>query len=182
MVDRDDGVLRGAARDAPADFMAVFGGNYNCYTVADGTPGTESRREKTCLYGDRGGIPIVQRNVLPIDRGAFGGDGSGGAGLVVLVTHRRVFGGDGEASRVARDLEAVAAVGADSDLLRRIDGRPHPRRGDDAAFCGIGGFGRGDDFAAYGGGVSRSGRRSSTAAGRGTGGKQCRYGQYRYQL
>ena len=116
MVDRDDGVLCGAARDAPADFMAVFGGNDNRYTVADATRGTESRREKTYFYGDHGGMPIVQRNVLPIDRGAGGTDGSGGAGLVVTV-RRGIFGGDGEASRVARDLEAVTAVGADSDFL-----------------------------------------------------------------
>ena len=168
MVDRDDGALRGAARDAPADFMAVFGGNDNRYTVANATHGTESRREKTCLYSDHGGIPIVQRNVLPIDRGAGGGDGFGGARFVVTV-RRRVFGGDGEASRMARDLEAVTAVGADSDLLRRIDGRPHPRRGDRATLCGVGGPCRGDDFAAYRGGVG-FGRGSATAAGRGTSG------------
>ena len=152
MVDRDDGVLCGAARDAPADFMAVFGGNDNRYTVADATRGTESRREKTYFYGDHGGMPIVQRNVLPIDRGAGGTDGSGGAGLVVTV-RRGIFGGDGEASRVARDLEAVTAVGADSDLLRRIDGRPYPGGWYDASLCGVGGFGGGDDLAPYGGGV-----------------------------
>ena len=65
MVDRDDGVPRGAARDAPADFMAVFGG----------------------------------------------------ARFVVLVTRRGVFGGDGKAPRMARDLGAVAAGGADIDFL-----------------------------------------------------------------
>ena len=47
-------------------------------------------------------------------------DTFGVAGLVVLVTRRGVFGGDGEASRVARDFEGVATVGADIDLLRQI--------------------------------------------------------------
>ena len=100
-----------------------------------------------------GGIPIFKSDVLILDRGAFGGDGFGVAGLVVIITRRGVFGGDGEASRVARDFEAVAAVGADSDLLRRIDGRPYPCGWDDASLRGVGGFGGGDDFALYGGGV-----------------------------
>ena len=117
MIDRDNDSLRGAARDASADFMAVFGGNDNRYTVADCT--SAPCRLKDYSYGNRGGMPIVQRNVLPIDRGAGGTDGFGGAGLVVTV-RRRVFGGDGKASRVARDLEAVAAVGADIDFLRGI--------------------------------------------------------------
>ena len=65
-------------------------------------------------------MPIVESDVLIIDRGASGGDGFGGARLLVVTVRRRVFGGDGEASRVARDLEAVAPVGADSDFLRRI--------------------------------------------------------------
>ena len=126
-------------------------------------------------YGDRGGMPIVQRNILPADRGPGRTDGFGVAGLVVFVTRRRVVGGDGKASRVARDLEAVTAVGADSDLLRGIDGRPYAGGGDDTALRGVGGPGRGDDFAAYGGGVG-FGRGSATAAGRRTGGKQCRCG------
>ena len=100
-----------------------------------------------------GCIPIVERDVLILDRGGSGGYGFGVAGLVVLVTRRRVFGGNGEASRVVDHLEAVAAVGADSDLLRGIDGRPYPGRGDDAALRGVGGPCGGDDFALYGGGV-----------------------------
>ena len=99
-----------------------------------------------------GGIPIVESDILILDRGPFGGDGFGVAGLVVLVARRGVFGGDGEASRVVDHLETVAAVGADSDLLRRIDGRPYPCGGDNAALRGVGGFGGGDDFAPYGGG------------------------------
>ena len=62
-------------------------------------------------------MPIVESDILILDRGAFGGDGFGGARLLVITVRRGVFGGDGKASRVARDLEAVAAVGADSDLL-----------------------------------------------------------------
>ena len=101
-----------------------------------------------------GGIPIVERDVLILDRGAFGGDGFGVAGLVVLVARGGVFGGDGEASRVVGDLEAVAAVGGiDGNLTGGIDGRPYPGRGDNAALRGVGGPGRGDDFAPYGGGV-----------------------------
>ena len=107
-------------------------------------------------YGDRGGISIVERDILILDRGAFGGDGFGGAGLVVPVARGGVvvFGGDGEASRVVGDLKAVAAVGAvDRNLIGGIDGRPYPGRGDNAALCGIGGPCRGDYFALYGGGV-----------------------------
>ena len=161
--------------------MAVFGGNDNRYTTADGTP-AGCRRVKAYLCGDLGGIPIVESDILILDRGAGCSDGFGGARLLVITVRRGVFGGDGEASRVARDLEAVAAVGAvDRNFIGGIDGRPHPRRGDNAALCGIGGTGWGDDFAAYGGGVGR-GLGSTTAAGRGTGGQQCRYGQERYQL
>ena len=177
MIDRDNGVLRGAARGAPADYMALFGGsvrgNDNRYTVSD--YGRRTGRIKGYLHGYLGGIPIVERDVLILDRGSGGGDGFGGARFVVTV-RRRVVGGDGEASRVARDLEAVTAVGANLDLLRRIDGRPYAGGGNDAALRGVGGPGRGDDFAAYGGGVSRSGRGSTTAAGWGTGGKQYRCG------
>ena len=153
MIDRDDGAwLSSAARDAPADFMAVFGGNDNRYTAADVTrPGC---RLKAHSYGDFGGIPIVERDILILDRGAFGGDGFGGARFVFTV-RGGVFGGDGEASRVVDHLEAVAAVGAvDRNLIGGIDGRPYPGRGDNASLCGVGGFGRGDDFALYGGGVS----------------------------
>ena len=118
MIDRDDGArASSAARDVPADFMAVLGSNDNRYTAAESTrPGC---RLKAHSYGDLGGIPIVERDILILDRGAFGGDGFGGARFVFTV-RGGVFGGDGEASRVARDLEAVAAVGADSDLLRGI--------------------------------------------------------------
>ena len=100
-----------------------------------------------------GCIPIVERDVLILDRGGSGGYGFGVAGLVVPVARGGVFGGDGEVSRVVGDLEAVAPVGADIHFLRRIDGRPYPGRGDNAAFCGVGGFGRGNYFALYGGGV-----------------------------
>ena len=55
MVDRDDDVPRGAARDAPADFMAAFGGNDNRYTVADGAPGSETGGEESYSHGGRGG-------------------------------------------------------------------------------------------------------------------------------
>ena len=150
MIDRDNGVRpSSSARDAPADFMAVLGGNDNRYTAAESTrPGC---RLKAHSHGELGGIPIVESDVLILDRRAFGGDGFGVAGLVVLVARGGVVGGDGEASRVARDFKAVAAVGADIDFLRRIDGRPHPRRGDHAAFCRVGGFGRGDYLAFYDG-------------------------------
>ena len=118
MIDRDNGARRSsAARDAPADFMAVFGGNDNRYTAADPTrPGC---RLKAHSYGDRGSIPIVKSDVLILDRGAGGGDGFGGARFVFTV-RGGVFGGDSKASRVVGDLEAVAPVGADSDFLRRI--------------------------------------------------------------
>ena len=122
MIDLDNGVLRGAARGTPPDYMALFGGsvrgNDNRYTVSD--YGRRTGRIKGYLHGYLGGIPIVEGDVLILDRGTFGGDGFGVAGLVVLITRCGVFGGDGEASPVARDLEAVAAVGADSDLLRGI--------------------------------------------------------------
>ena len=173
MIDRDYSTIRrnNPARKAPADFMAVLGGNDNRYTAADSAP-AGCIHVKACLCGDLGGgMPILESDILILDRGPGGGDGFGGARLLVITVRRGVFGGDGEASRVARDLEAVAAVGADSDLLRRIDGRPHPRRGDDAALCGVSGFGRGNDLAAYGGRVG-GGRWSSAAAGRGTGGQQ----------
>ena len=153
MIDRDDGSRpSSAARDAPADFMAVFGGNDNRYTAAESTrPGC---RLKVHSYGDRGGISIVERDILILDQGAFGGDGFGAAGLVVPVARGGVFGGDGEASRVARDLEAVAAVGAvDRNLIGGIDGRPYPGGGDDAPLRGVGGPCRGNYFALYGGGV-----------------------------
>ena len=56
------------------------------------------------IPGHGGCIPIVESNVLILDRGAGGGDGFGVAGFVVLVARRGVFGGDGEASSpVARD-------------------------------------------------------------------------------
>ena len=101
-----------------------------------------------------GGIPIVERDVLIIDQGASGGDGSGVAGLVVLVTRGGVFGGDGKASRVVDHLEAVASVGAvDRNLIGGIDGRPYPGGGDVVSFRGVGGPGRGNDFAPYGGSV-----------------------------
>ena len=178
MIDRDDGARpNSAARDASADFMAVFGGNDNRYTAAD-SASAGCIHVKACFCDDLGGIPIVESDILILDRGPGRTDGFGVAGLVVLVARSGVFGGDDKASRVARDLEAVAAVGADSDFLCGIDGRPHPRRGDDAALCGIGGPCGGDDFAAYGGGVGR-GLGSTTSAGRGTGGQQCRYGQER---
>ena len=139
----------------------------------------------SCYSNDRssyrGGIPILESDVLILDRGVGCTDGSGVAGLVVLVARGGVFSGDGKASRVARDLEAVTAVCGDSDFLRRIDGRPYPRRGNDAALCGVGGTGRGNDLAPHGGGVG-GGLGSAAAAGRGTGGEQCRYGQARYQL
>ena len=112
MVDRDDGVFRSAARDAPAGAGSMA---------------------------------------------AFGGDGFELASLVVLITRCGVFGGDGKASRVTRNFEAVAAVGADSDLLRGIDIRPYPSRGNDAALCGVSCFGRGDDFALYSGCVGFGG-------------------------
>ena len=101
MIDRDDGSLRGAARDASADFMAVFGGNDNRYTVADCTPAR--CRLKDYSYGDYGGIPIVERDVLIIDFRPGCTDGFGVAVLVVIITRRRVFGGDGEASRAVDD-------------------------------------------------------------------------------
>ena len=152
MIDRDDGARpNSAARDAPADFMAALGGNDNRYTAADSAP-AGCIRAKACFCGDLGGIPIVESDVLILDRGAFGGDGFGGARFVVTV-RGGVFGRDGEVSRVARDLEAVAAVGADIDFLCGIDGRPYPGRGDNAALCGVGGPCRGDYFALYGGGV-----------------------------
>ena len=81
MVDRDDGAPRGAARDAPADFMAAFGGNDNRYPVADGAPASETGGEERCLYGGRGGVPIGQRDVLRMG-GRGCGDGLGSAGLV----------------------------------------------------------------------------------------------------
>ena len=148
--------------------MVALGGNDNRYTAADGTP-AGCRRVKACFYGELGGMPILESDILILDCGAFCTDGFGIAGLVVTVC-RGVFGGDGETSRVARDLEGVATVGADSDLLRRIDGRPHPRRGDRATLCGVGGPCGGDDFAAYRCGVG-FGRGSTAAAGRGTGGE-----------
>ena len=154
MIDRDNGGPRAAARrDAPADFMAVLGGDDNRYTTADGTP-AGCRRVKKHLHGNLGGIPIVESDVLILDRGASGGDGFGVAGLVVPVARSGVFGGDGEASRVVGDLEAVAAVGAvDRNLIGGIDGRPYPGRGDDVSLRGVGGPGRGDYFAPYGGSV-----------------------------
>ena len=134
--------------------MAVLGGNDNPYTAAPGRHSAAWRRAKVYSHGNLGGIPIVQRNILPIDRGASGGDGFGVAGLVVLVNSGGVFGGDGEVSRVACDLEAVAAVGGvDRNLIGGIDGRPYPCGGDDASLRGVGGFGGGDDFAPYGGSV-----------------------------
>ena len=153
MIDRDNGPRpSSAARDAPADFMAVFGGNDNRYTAAEGTPGSRPVRVKSYLYGYLGSIPIIESNVLIIDLRPSCVDGFSGARCVFAVGGS-VFGGDGKASRVTRDFEGVAAVGADIDFLRRIDGRPYPGRGDDAAFRGVGGFGGGDDFAPYGGGV-----------------------------
>ena len=62
--------------------------------------------------------------------------------------------------------KGVAAVGTDGNLGGGIGGSPHPRGGDGVA-------GRGGYLAAHRGGV-RGG--SSTAAGRGAGGKQRRYG------
>ena len=102
MIDRDNGVRpSSSARDAPADFMAVLGGNDNRYTAAESTrPGC---RLKAHSHGELGGIPIVESDVLILDRRAFGGDGFGVAGLVVLVTRRGVFSGDGEASPVIGD-------------------------------------------------------------------------------
>ena len=152
MIDRDDGVrISSTARDVPADFMAVFGGNDNRYTAADSTrPGC---RLKAHSYGDLGGISILESDVLILDRGIFSGDGFGGARFVFTV-RGGVFGGDGEASRVVGDLEAVAAVGAvDRNLIGGIDGRPYPGGGDNAALRGVGGPGRGNYFALYGGGV-----------------------------
>ena len=153
MIDRDDGARpNSAARDAPADFMAALGGNDNRYTAADSAP-AGCIRAKACFCGDLGGISIVESDVLILDRGAFGCDGFGGARFVFTV-RCGVFGGDGEASRVVDHLEAVAAVGAvDRNLIGGIDGRPYPGRGDNASLCGVGGFGWGDDFALYGGGV-----------------------------
>ena len=116
MIDRDDGVrISSTARDVPADYMAVFGGNDNRYAAADSTrPGC---RLKAHSHGNLGSIPIVESDILIIDLRPGRTDGFGVAGLVVFVARRRVFSGDGKASRVARDLEAVAAVGADSDFL-----------------------------------------------------------------
>ena len=152
MIDRDNGSLRGAARDASADFMAVFGGNDNRYTVADCTPAP--CRLKDYSYGKRGGIPIVQSDVLIIDLRLGCTDGFGVAGLVVPVARGGVFGGDGEVSRVVDHLEAVASVGAvDRNLIGGIDGRPYPCGGDDVSLRGVGGPGRGNDFAFYGGSV-----------------------------
>ena len=126
-------------------------------------------------------MSIAQRDILRMGRRGCR-DALGSAGLVVTVG-RGVVGGDGEGARVARDFEAIAAVGGiDAHLLRGIGGGPYLRGGDDATLGGVGGTGRGDDFAGYGCGVSRSGRRSSTAAGRRTGGQQRRYGQYRQEL
>ena len=117
MIDRDNGGPQAAARrDALTDFRAVLGGNDNRYTTADGTP-AGCRRVKIHLHGNLGGIPIVESDVLILDRGAGCTDGFGVAGFVVPVARRRVFGGDGEASRVVDYLEAVTAVGADSDFL-----------------------------------------------------------------
>ena len=152
MIDRDNGFLRGAARDASADYMAVFGGNDNRYTVAGAT--TAPCRLKDYSYGNRGGIPIVESDVLILDCGPGCGDGFGVAGLVVPVARGGVFGGDGKASRMVGDLEAVAAVGGiDENLIVGIDGRPYPGGGDDAALRGVGGPGRGNHFAPYGGSV-----------------------------
>ena len=153
MIDRDDGARpNSAARDAPADFMAVLGGNDNRYTAAD-SASAGCIRVKACFCDDFGSIPIFESDVLILDRDAFGGDGFGGARFVFTV-RGGVFGGDGEAPRVVGDLEAVAAVGAvDRNLIGGIDGRPYPGRGDNASLCGVGGPCRGNYFALYGGGV-----------------------------
>ena len=99
-----NGVTSGTAGDALGDFMVVFGENENLYTVADGTRVSDgARRAKSYLCGQRIGIPIFKSNVLILDRGAGCTDGFWVAGLVVLVARRGVFGGDGKASRVARD-------------------------------------------------------------------------------
>ena len=133
------------------------------------------------LPAQGGGIAILQRDILRVGRRGCR-DALGSASLVVAVA-RGVVGGDGEGARVARDFEAIAAVGGiDAHLLRGIGGGPYLRGGDDATLGGVGGAGRGDDGALHGGGVSRSGRGSSAAAGRGTGGQQRRYGQYRQEL
>ena len=121
MIDRDYSTIRrnNPARKAPADFMAVLGGNDNRYTVAPARRSAAWRRAKVYSHGYLGGISIVESDVLILDRGPGRTDGFGGARFVVTV-RRRVVGGDGKASRVARDLEAVAPVGADSDFLRGI--------------------------------------------------------------
>ena len=181
MIDRDYSTIRrnNPARKALANLMAVLGGNDNPYTAAPGRRSAAWRRAKVYSHGELGGIPILESDVLILDCGAGRTDGFGVAGLVVPVTCGGVFGGDGKASRVARDLEAVAAVGADSDFLCGIDGRPYPGRGNDAALRGVGGFGWGDYGTLYGGGVGGS-RFAATTAGRGTGGEQCRHRQEWY--
>ena len=109
-------------------------------------------------------------------------DALGSAGFVVTVAGG-VVGGDGEGARVARDFEAIAAVGGiDAHLLRGIGGGPYLRGGDDGTLGRVGGAGRGDDGAFHGGGVGCSRGSSAAAAGRGTGGQQRRYGQYRQEL
>ena len=150
MIDLDNGVYIGAACDAPADFMVAFGGNDNRYTAAYETPFCCCLKAHS--YGELGGMPIFESDVMILDRGAFGGDGFGGTCFVFTVCGG-VFGGDGEASRVAHDFEAVATVGANSDLLCGISGGPHSRGGDDSTLGWVGGFSRGDYLALYGRGV-----------------------------
>ena len=104
MIDLDNGAWHKAvhqkivARDAPANFMIALGGNDNRYTGAECTP-AGCRLVKACAYGNLGGIPIPESDVLIIDRGISCTDGFGVAGLVVVVTRRSVFGGDGKVSR-----------------------------------------------------------------------------------
>ena len=113
--------------------------------------GFESLRARICWWGLQNRRRLHPKPRLDIPRRSSSAAKTCGcfSGAALCVA---IFGGDGEASRVARNFKAVATVGADSDLLRGIDGRPYPCRGDDVALCGVGGTGWGNDFAAYGGG------------------------------
>ena len=181
MVERDavtPRVTPNGARSSTGHFKATtFDGNNDRRAVSKGNRRTRWPIEYLPAQGD--GIAILQRDILRMGR-CGRGDGLGSAGFVVTVG-RGVVGGDGEGARVLDDFEAVAAVGGiDAHLLRGIGGGPYLRGGDDGALGRVGGAGRGDDLAGYGGGVGCSrGRGSSAAAWRGTGGQQRRYGHYR---
>ena len=129
-------------------------------------------------------MSIAQRDILRVGRRGRR-DALGSAGLVVA---RRVVDVDREGARMGNG-KGVAAVGLDGNLGGGSGGGPHlgiGGRGNGRPRCGIvlrdGITGRGGYLAADGGGVGCSSRGSSAATGRGTGGQQRRYGQYRQEL